>query len=160
MKGFIKNIFKVAFAVILLSFGSCTDKKAVIDQNTAVPNHNWAYSNKFKYDVKIDDEKIPYNIYMNLRVTADYKYSNLFVLITQTGPDKKTTIKRYELTLATKSGEWLGKGSGNLYTYQLPFLTHYKFPLKGIYHFYIEQNMRDNPLKEVSDVGVRIEQAR
>ncbi|MDB4900832.1 MAG: hypothetical protein JWQ63_113, partial [Mucilaginibacter sp.] len=40
MKGFIKNIFKVAFAVILLSFGSCTDKKPVIDQNTAVPNHN------------------------------------------------------------------------------------------------------------------------
>jgi gliding motility-associated lipoprotein GldH len=97
---------------------------------------------------------------MNLRVTADYKYSNLFVLITQTGPDKKTKIKRYELTLANKGGEWLGEGSGNLYTYQLPFLTNYKFPLKGTYSFYIEQNMRDNPLREVSDVGLRVEKVQ
>ena len=36
------------------------------------------------------------------------------------------------------------------------FRTNYKFPAKGVYHFYIEQNMRDNPLREVSDVGLRV----
>ncbi len=107
--------------------------------------------------MKIDDEKKAYNLYMNLRVTADYKYSNLFVLISQTGPDKKSKVTRYELKLASKDGEWLGAGSGNLYSYQLPFRTNYKFPAKGVYHFYIEQNMRDNPLREVSDVGLRAE---
>jgi gliding motility-associated lipoprotein GldH len=160
MKRFMKNIFRLAFAVTLLSFNGCTDKKAVIDQNTPVPDHSWTYANKFQYDVKIDDISVPYNLYMNLRVTADYKFMNLFVLVTQIGPDKKSTIKRYELTLADKSGEWLGEGSGNLYSYQLPFLTNYKFPLKGTYHFYIEQNMRENPLKEVNDVGLRVEKAQ
>jgi len=145
------------FAVITMSSVGCTDRSAVIDQNSEIANHNWTYLNKFKYDVNIDDEKIPYNLYMNLRVTADYKYSNIFVLITQTGPDKKTEVHRYELKLANKDGEWLGKGSGNLYSYQSPFLTNYKFPAKGVYHFYIEQNMRDNPLREVSDVGLRVE---
>ncbi|MDP9048019.1 MAG: gliding motility lipoprotein GldH [Bacteroidota bacterium] len=137
----------------------CSDSKAIIDQNNPVPGHNWTYPNKFSYSFKIDDNTIPYNLYMNLRVTADYKYSNLFVLIKQTGPDKKPVIKRYELKLANKEGEWLGQGSGNLYSYQVPYKTNMRFIEKGTYQITIEQNMRDNPLREVSDVGLRVEKA-
>jgi len=160
MKRTLKKIFLAVSVIGMLSSAGCTDKNAVIDQNSEIPGHNWTYLNKFKFDVKIDDEKIPYNLYMNLRVTADYKYSNIFALITQTGPDKKAEERRYELKLANKDGEWLGKGSGNLYSFQSPFRTNYKFPAKGVYHFYIEQNMRDNPLREVSDVGLRVEKAQ
>ena len=159
MKRVLNFFFIVAFASMLLSFPACTDPAAVIDQNTAVANHNWSYPDRFKYDVKIEDASALYNLYMNLRVTSDYKYSNIFVLISHTGPDKKRIVKRYELKLANKDGEWLGSGSGNLYSYQAPFLTNYKFPAKGLYHFEIEQNMRDNPLREVSDVGLRVEKA-
>ena len=159
MKRALILFFVAAFASMLLSFSSCTDPGAVIDQNSAVTNHNWSYPDRAKFDVKIEDANSLYNLYMNLRVTSDYKYSNLFVLIAQTGPDKKRIVKRYELKLANKDGEWLGKGSGNLYSYQAPFLTNYKFPVKGLYHFAIEQNMRDNPLREVNDVGLRVEKA-
>lgn len=160
MKRVLILFYITAFSATFFSFTGCTDKNAVIDQNSDVPDHNWTYLNKFKYDVKIDDEKIPYNIYMNLRVTGDYKYSNIFVLITEAGPDKKSEVHRWELKLANKDGEWLGVGSGNLYSYQSPFLTGYKFPAKGIYHFFIEQNMRDNPLREVSNVGLRVEKVQ
>ena len=160
MKRGLRYFYPLCFIPFLLSYTGCTDKGAIIDQNTEVADHNWSYLNKFKYDVKIDDEKAEYNLYMNLRVTADYKYSNLFVLVTQINPFKKTKVTRYELKLANKDGEWLGKGSGNLYSYQSAFLTGYKFPVKGVYHFYIEQNMRDNPLREVSDVGLRVEKAQ
>jgi len=141
-----------------LCMAACNNK-AVIDQNTEVSNQNWTYLNKFRFDAKIDNEKIPYNLYINLRVTGNYKYSNMFILVTQMGPDKKAGTKRYELTLANKDGEWLGDGSGNLYSFQLPLKSAYKFPAKGVYTFFIEQNMRDNPLREVSDVGLRVEKA-
>jgi len=160
MKRVLNLFFFPAITAILLSLAGCTsDNGAVIDQNTPVANRNWAYPDKVRYNVKIEDANARYNLYMNLRVTADYKYSNIFVLISQTGPDKKRTVKRYELKLANKDGEWLGKGSGNLYSYQSSFLTDYKFPAKGTYHFEIEQNMRDNPLREVNDVGLRVEKA-
>jgi gliding motility-associated lipoprotein GldH len=149
--------FYLAISASLIMFSGCTDPKAVVDQNIEVANHNWTYLNRFKFPVKIDDPHLAYTLYMNLRVTGDYKYSNLFVLISQTGPDKKTAPKRYEMKLANKDGEWLGKGSGNIYSYQVPFLINYKFPAKGTYTFSIEQNMRDNPLREVSDVGLRVE---
>ena len=158
MKSVMRLIY-LPFAALLLLQG-CKDTNGILDANSAVADHNWSYLNKFDYTVKVDDEKLAYNLYMNLRVTDNYKYSNLFVLITESGPGKKPMSKRYELKLANKDGEWLGKGSGSLYSYQLPFQTGYKFPLKGIYHFVIEQNMRDNPLREVSDVGLRVERAK
>ena len=137
----------------------CTDPKAITDQNTEIANNNWSYVNKISHSVTITDETIPYNLYLNLRVTANYKYANLFVLIKQVNPDKKASAVRYEFKLANADGEWLGSGSGNIYSYQVPFVKGYKFPAKGIYRFEIEQNMRDNPLHEVSDVGLRVEKA-
>lgn len=145
---------------VLLSFVGCSDPNAVIDQNTRIDNNNWSYPNKITYDVKIDNAAIPYNIYLNLRVTGNYKYANVFVLIDQIGPDKKATNTRYEFKLANPDGEWLGEGSGNLYSYQVPFREKYKFPSPGTYRFQIQQNMRDNPLHEIGDVGLRVEKAQ
>lgn len=138
----------------------CSDPNGVFDQNTVITNRNWAYVNIIKYNVKIDDEKVAYNLYFNVRVSGDYRYANLFVLLHTTGPQLKPDVMRYELKLANADGEWLGSGSGNLYSYQIPFKTSYHFPAKGTYHFEIEQNMRDNPLHEVSDIGLRIEKVR
>lgn len=131
----------------------------IVDKNEEIGNQNWSYNNKVSSDFTITDAAAAYNLYFNLRVTPDYRYSNIFVLIHQTGPDKKTETTRYEFTLASKDGEWLGQGTGNLYSYQVPFKTNYKFPAKGKYHIEIEQNMRDNPLHQVSDAGVRVERA-
>jgi len=153
-----KILYLLPVLLVMLLMGSCTN--AVMDKNTEIDNHNWSYDNLVKYDVKIDNEKAPYNLYLNLRVTGDYKYSNIFVLIHQTGPDNKPTVSRYEFKLANADGEWLGDGSGNLYSYQVMFRSAYNFPAKGVYHFAIEQNMRDNPLHEVSDVGLRVEKAQ
>ena len=160
MKPALKYIFPALVALATLSWSGCTDPNAVTDQNIEIGNNNWAYSNKIKVAVKIDNETIPYNICLNLRVTGSYKYSNLFVLIHQITPDKKTSATRFEFKLANPDGEWLGKGSGNLYSYQIPFRTNYKFPAKGVYTFEVEQNMRDNPLHDVSDVGIRVEKAQ
>lgn len=159
MKG-LKVVFGCLIAFVLLSVQGCTDPSAVIDQNTELANHNWSYVNRVKYDVKIDDETLPYNLYFNLRVAGGYKYSNIFLIFKQTSPGNKTAATRYEYKLAGADGQWLGSGSGNLYSYQLPLRTKYKFPAKGTYHFELEQNMRDNPLHDVSDVGLRVEKAR
>lgn len=153
--------FIIATAFVLTALAGCTDSKAVFDQNTEIANRNWSYVNKIKYDVKIDDPSVLYNLYMNIRVTGDYKYANMFVLISQKdAAHPKPKVVRYEFKLANPDGEWLGQGTGNIYAYQTPFKTQYKFPAAGTYHFEIEQNMRDNPLHEVSDIGLRVEKIR
>ena len=159
MKAAHKVLFLALPTAFMLCFNSCTDPDRILDQNTAIDNHNWSYANLIKTSVKIDDPSVPYNIYVNLRVTGDYKYSNIFVLVRKSGP-KLTGVTRFEIKLANPDGEWLGQGSGNLYSYQVPIMTNFKFPEKGTYQFDMEQNMRDNPLHEVNDVGMRVEKAK
>jgi gliding motility-associated lipoprotein GldH len=160
MKRALNILYPAALFLITMLAGSCTDPNSVIDTNTEIADHNWSYVNRVNFNVKIDDEKAAYNQYLNLRVTGNYKYSNIFVLVYQTSPDKKTQTTRFEVKLANPDGEWLGKGSGNLYSYQVLLRKNYHFPAKGVYRFQIEQNMRDNPLHEISDVGLRVEKAQ
>lgn len=157
MKKALNFFYGIAAGAILMFATGCTDPNGIFDQNTPIPNRNWAYVNPIKYNVKVDDAHVPYNLYLNLRVSGDYKYSNLFVLVHISGPQLKPEVRRYEIKLANAEGEWLGSGSGNLYSYQVYIKTDYHFPATGVYHFAIEQNMRDNPLHEVSDVGLRVE---
>lgn len=145
-------------AVTIFYITACTDS-AIVDQNQELKGQHWSYIKKVSVPVIIEDTSKKYNLYMNLRHTADYKYSNIFVLIHQVGPDGKRSTERKEFQLAYPDGEWLGSGSGNIYSYQLLFRENYQFPKKGEYIFSFEQNMRDNPLGEVTDAGLRVEPA-
>jgi gliding motility-associated lipoprotein GldH len=152
------GIFLLVIAAAFLS--GCANPDIIVDENKQIPNHNWAYVNKAAYDVQIDDPNALYNIYFNLRVTADYKYSNIFIVFRRAAHGNKAESTRYEFKLANPDGEWLGAGSGNVYSYRFKLRTNHKFPAKGKYHFEVEQNMRDNPLKGVSDAGIAIEKVR
>jgi gliding motility-associated lipoprotein GldH len=142
------------FVAVLVAFSGC-DTNNIADTNQTMPSRNWSYANKVKVVVDIKDSNKLFNIYFKLRHTADYRYANIFVLFNVKGTQKKRN-RRYEFKLAQADGQWNGSGSGNLYTYTFPLLTNFKFPTPGKYELELEQNMRDNPLKEISDVGIKV----
>jgi gliding motility-associated lipoprotein GldH len=146
----------VFIAITSLVF-ACDNPDAIVEVNKEITNRNWTYIDKVRIPVKIEDVTASYALYLNLRHTTNYKYSNIFVLIHEIGPGMKRKTQRKEFKLAYPDGEWLGSGSGNLYSYQLPLSEKIQFSKKGTYIFEIEQNMRDNPLREISDVGLRLE---
>ena len=154
----IKTLF-LLMSFLMLSFISCQDIQTIADTNAEFEKRNWSYAQKISIPVKIEATDISYNLYLNLRHSAGYKYSNIFIMIHITGPDGKKVTERREFKLALADGEWLGSGSGNMYNYQINFKENYKFPVKGTYIFELEQNMRDNPLDHISDVGIRVEKA-
>lgn len=132
----------------------CTESLEA-DINMDVSKRNWTYVNKVKAVINIKDASSRHDIYFKLRHTADYQYSNIYILFhLKTG--NKTVTRRYEYSLAHPDGQWKGAGSGNLYSYKLPLLTNYSFGSSGKYELEIEQNMRDNPLREVSDIGISV----
>jgi gliding motility-associated lipoprotein GldH len=150
----ISIFFIFLYAVMLVS---CQDQRVIVDTNIKLDRNNWSYSERVKIPLTIEQVEIPYNIFLNLRHTSNYKYSNIFLLIHIIDPNGKKTTERKEFKLALPDGEWLGSGSGNLYSYQILFKENFKFPLKGKYVIELEQNMRDNPLDHVTDAGIRIE---
>jgi gliding motility-associated lipoprotein GldH len=155
------NLFKNLFLLIITAtlFSAC-NKGTVVDTFEAIPKQNWTYIKPVKVIINIADSSKAYNIYINFRHTVDYNYANIWLRLHIIGPQLKDEPLRQEFQLALPSGEWLGSGSGNLFSYQLIFKEGYKFPSKGKYTILVEQNMRDNPLKNVSDVGIRVVEAQ
>ncbi|TKC00795.1 gliding motility lipoprotein GldH [Pedobacter cryophilus] len=147
------------FCLTIMALQSC-NSDTIIDSFESVPNQNWTYLKPVKASIAIADSTKAYNIYVNFRHTADYKYANIWLRFHVIGPDKKDVIERQEFQLALPDGEWLGKGSGSLYSYQLIYKENYKFKSKGTHTIVVEQNMRDNPLKGINDVGLKIEEAK
>jgi len=150
------RIFALFFsAVLFLGISGCNTNN-LIDTNQEMPSRNWSYVNRVKAIVEIKDNSKAFTLRFKLRHTADYRYSNIYILMHLGGGGKPVVTRRYQYKLAESDGQWLGKGSGNLYTYNLPLLSDYHFPAPGKYTIEIEQNMRDNPLKEVSDAGITV----
>jgi gliding motility-associated lipoprotein GldH len=115
----------LSFFAIIFAFQSCTDNY-LIDTNVAVAENNWAYAKSIKAIVEIKDSGKPYTIHFKLRHTASYRYSNLYVLMHLKGNGLSKST-RYHFKLAKQDGEWLGKGSGDIYSHNFPLLTAYHF---------------------------------
>lgn len=149
-----------AYSLILISvlFISC-DKNRVFEDNAVIKDNQWFLNNKPVFYVDIKDTTSAYNIYFNVRNTGNFKYSNLFILLTVQGPKSKAETNRYEFRLANPDGKWLGSGLGDIYSNRIKLEEKIMFPKKGVYSFTVEQNMRDNPLEGIEDVGIRIEKA-
>ena len=144
------------FVGVSLLMVSCTDR-AILDRHVAIADNAWHYNDQPRMVAHITDTTQRYNIYLNLRHTPDYKYSNIFVLLHQHQPRGRDTSERFELRLAEPDGRWLGHGTGSIYAHQELVKENIQFPDTGKYVFVLEQNMRENPLREISDVGIRIE---
>lgn len=134
---------------------SCNDN-ALTDTNIAIEGRAWDYGNQPHIEVDVADASQRYDLFVNLRHTDKYAYSNIFVLLHQQNPDGSRDTARVEMRLAAPDGRWLGQGSGAMFSHQHLIRSNYAFPDTGHYVFSIEQNMRENPLLEVSDVGIRI----
>lgn len=154
-------------AACLLIFSSCTYTPFVVDHYEEIPQRKWSYDFHPKAEIQVSDKSTPYRLYINLRHTEEYRYSNIFMLIQQQPllPNGLATkpaevVKRVEITLAEPDGRWLGQQSGNLYGYRELVMDEYFFPDTGLWRLSLEQNMREELLGGVVSVGFRIEALR
>jgi gliding motility-associated lipoprotein GldH len=145
------------FVLVLVIFAAC-DRERVYEENRNVEGNAWYYKNPVPFDVQITDTTKFYNVYANLRVSSDYRYSNIFMWVHVTNPEKQEDKRRIEIRLADETGKWLGAGLGDIYDYQFPVLQKIKFPRSGFYRFELEQNMREDTLMNVKSVGIRVEE--
>lgn len=143
-------------ALLAVGFYAC-DPSRLIDMNKPVEPTGWYYQQKIPFDVQVTDTHLFYNVFVNLRISSDYKYNNMFMWVHTTNPQKQTDKRRIEIRLADERGKWLGSGLGDLYDYQFPVYTKIRFPQSGFYRFELEQNMRDDTLLYVKNAGIRIE---
>lgn len=150
-------IFLLALPVLLLACQNID----LYEKSVTIPGHSWENSFRPSFSFQIKDTSVPYKLYIVLRHTDKYNYNNLFVNISTQQPGQDSTRSgRYDLTLATNEKGWLGSGMDDIYEHRIlltPAGQEFYFKKTGNYIFTIEQIMRENPLKHVMNVGLRLE---
>ena len=58
--------------------------------------------------------------------------------------------------MADASGKWFGSGLGDILDNPILFKRNLQFPAAGDYQFEIQHAMRQDTVKEIYDVGLRI----
>lgn len=134
----------------------------VFEKNVTIPGHTWPASFKPDISFEIQDTTAFYTIYIVVRHTDAYHFNNLWLNVTTIQPDGKTTNQPLDLTLATDSKGWLGSGMDDIFEHRIPITPpNDPRPLAaGTYHFIIEHIMREEPLENIMNIGVRLEKAR
>ena len=144
---------------------SC-DSKSVFDDYKTVPDV-WGKNEVISFNVKAPDTINAYHLFVNLRNTNEYKYSNLFLIVEMDYPNGKINKDTLEYKMAKPNGELLGTGLASVKEnklwykgYQQPFV----FNESGEYTIKIQHAMRENGevdgvenLEGVTDIGFRIE---
>ncbi|MBR4156473.1 MAG: gliding motility lipoprotein GldH [Bacteroidales bacterium] len=153
-----KKILKyILILLTTISVSSCVDNSIIFDESVIISKSTWNQDDLPYFDVNVDDTTSSYAFYLNLRHLENYRYSNFYMFLHTTFPNGSQTHDTIECILAYPDGRWIGKGSGSMRTSKILLNNNLQFPLKGNYHFEIEQAMRDAELKGITDIGVRFE---
>ena len=139
-----------------LCLAACTTVD-LYEKSVSIPGHSWKSSYQPSFTFTIKDTSTPYQLYFVIRHNDKYSFNNIYVNlhIKLPGSDSARTIRR-DLALATDEKGWLASGMDDIYEHRIK-LGEPELLKAGDYTFRIEQIMRENPLKNVLNAGIRIE---
>lgn len=124
----------------------------------SLPNEGWNKSDTLFFRVPVTDS-LPstLKVFAEVRNRTDYPYRDLHLCIRHNLQDSTTwRTDTVTITLADSTGRWKGKGWGSLYQSSV-FMGTVRVAGAGEYTVEIVNGMKDEKLKGVNDVGIRIE---
>lgn len=149
------------FGILILTMLHSCQTIDLYEKNVAIPGYAWKSSFKPEFRFTIKDTTVPYSVYVVLRHNERYNFNNIWInLSTRVPGDTSVQKVQYELPLANSEG-WVGAvAMDDLYEHRIlitPRNEPVYFRKAGEYVFNIEQIMREDPLENVMNIGLRIE---
>ena len=154
-------MIRILSLLFFILFVCGCDHKMVYEQNKDIQD-GWRLDQIINFNIDIKDTISNMEMYINIRHTSDYPFTNIWLFINTLDPQgqyKKDTI---ECVLAEKSGKWKGSGLGKI-KFLRTKLKNIRFDSKGTHKFFIEQAMRHGSkpkiqvLPEIINVGIRLQ---
>jgi gliding motility-associated lipoprotein GldH len=139
----------------MLFLASCANID-LYEKNVKMPKHSWngSYKPEFKFIIK--DTLATYQLFLVFRHTEKYNFNNIWINLYSQPPADTLHKARFELQLATNEKGWLGTGMDDIYEHRIALTEPQRFKA-GTYKFLLEQIMREDPLENVLNVGLRVE---
>ena len=161
----LKNWHISSVCLIILMLASCRQNQ-VFNSSKAIDQKGWHKDSILSFTLPTSDTLKPHNLFINIRNTNTYPFSNLYLIAQLNHPNGKQKIDTIQYQMAKPNGEWLGTGATSIKENKLWYLENFQFTENGQYSINIQHAMRANGntegiiyLKGISDVGIQIETA-
>lgn len=142
---------------------SCRQNQ-VFNNTKVIDQRGWHKDSILSFALPISDTILPYNVFINIRNTNTFPFSNLYLIAQMNYPNGKQKRDTLQYQMAKPNGEWLGTGATSIKESKLWYLENFQFSENGPYNISIQHAMRSNGntegivyLKGISDVGIQIE---
>jgi len=152
----------IAPLLVMVLFFSC-DSNTVVSESKSLSGI-WNKNETIEFTMPQLDSLKKYNLFLNLRNTNDYRFNNIFLIISMEFPHGKTITDTLEYKMAYPDGTWLGAGIGNIKENKLWYKENVSFLEKGDYKIRINHAVRNNgtiegvtELEGITDVGYSVE---
>lgn len=153
----VNKVLKQAAMLLLLPLLALScDSNRIYEENFSIENSTWHADDIKEFSFEITDTMSALDLFINLRTTTDYPYSNLYIFLYSSYPDGYKDKDTLEFVLARPDGKWLGESSGTIVENQILISRGGRFRVPGKYTFRIQQAMREEELGEIVDVGFRV----
>ncbi len=128
----------------------------VFEKTEAFSNHAWPSSSRLNFTFDIQDTEAYYNVYFVLRHTDAYRYNNIWLSVTSFAAGDTAVTKQVPFVLANNNG-WLGSAMDDIIEQRLGITDRPVKLKKGVYTVMLQQIMREDPLQNILNSGIRIE---
>ena len=146
----------IQYILLVLALSACHNNE-VFNDARILPEMGWHKENIVRFDYLANYTSSTYNIIVDIRNDHEYPYQNFWLFVQSISPDSIVYSDTLECVLADNYGRWIGNSSGSSYHLPVLFLREVKFIQPGHYNFAIVQGMRNDTLKGIKEVGLRIE---
>ena len=157
MNVLIRSIFFLVPCALCLSACTTVD---LYERTVPLPNHEWKSDYKPEFNFTITDTTALYQVFFVIRHTEKYNYNNIWVNYYYQPPNDTLHKEAREFQLATNEKGWLATGMDDIYEHRNKLAPDAGKLKAGRYKFILENIMREDPLKEVMNVGIRVEKVK
>ncbi|MBK9073502.1 MAG: gliding motility lipoprotein GldH [Flavobacteriales bacterium] len=151
-----RSALVLLLAVALLACG----RPEIYQSDVPLPESGWVRGLRPTFCFGITDTVTPHDVFIDVRHTGDYAYSDLYLFVDIIAPDGRILRDTVECLLADPMGRWYGRGTGFVFADRFKAHVLYKlgdrFPRTGRYCLRMEQAMRTDTLHDVLDIGINI----
>jgi gliding motility-associated lipoprotein GldH len=130
------------------------------EKTVPLPDHEWKTSYKPEFNFTITDTTSLYQVYFVIRHTEKYNYNNIWLNYYYQPPGDTMHKEAREFQLATNDKGWLATGMDDIYEHRYKLAPDAGKLKAGNYKFILENIMREDPLQQVLNVGIRVEKVK
>lgn len=119
-------------------------------------SERWTSEEVVTFAPTIEDTTAVYELQLIIDHLTDYRYENIYFKIKTKFPDREDREENLSVNLATSTGAWVGKCSGEQCQCKIYLLENFKFPALGDYIFEISQYTRDENLAGLNSLEMQL----